>query len=165
MDIDLTRLMAYPVHPPDWQRPRGCRDYRITNPFDGVDLVNGGLHQAVDLGNLGEGDPIRAPSDCMARSLTSANQALGVQLVLGGVTTLEAWHLSRADVPNTWTAVPAGEVLGLTGHSGVMPDGKPMPGHTHVELKHDGMRFDPAPYLLGEPLQVQEVLDMRLREA
>lgn len=159
--VSLDGLMAFAIHPQDWKRPKDNHDYRITNPFDGVDLVNGGLHHADDLGNFRSGDPVRAPLDCVARGLRNPlDGALGIELALGGVTTLEAWHLDRVDIGPDWAPVARGTQLGLTGNSGALIDGKPMPAHTHVEIKRDGLRIDPEPYLLGLALPIED--DMRL---
>lgn len=159
--VSLDGLMAFPIHPADWKRPSGSHDYRVTNPFDGVDLVNGGLHRAVDLGNFRSGDPVLAPLDCQARGMRNPlDGALGIELILGGTTTLEAWHLSRVAIGSDWAPVTRTTLLGETGNSGALIDGRPMPAHTHIELKRDGLRVDPEPALLGEPLLIED--DMRL---
>lgn len=156
---DLTRVMAYPVHGPTWDPPAGSRDYRITTTFDGVDLINGGTHQAIDLGNFRQGDPVRAPIACPVRGYRHWDGALGVGMQLGGGYVLELWHLDRVDVPlDRWTQVPAGTILGVTGDSG-----RVFGAHTHAELERLGVRVDPARYFLGlATLTIDLEDDMRL---
>lgn len=141
----LASFLAYPLHPQAWQRPAGSIDYRITNPFGGVDLVNTDqAHQGVDLGNTRQGDAIRAPATCKAKPRRHFDGSLGYELDLGGGVTLELWHLSRlvVGVIDQWIDVAAGRIIGYTGASG------PVAGaHTHVEIKQDGVPFDPQPFL------------------
>lgn len=159
VQVDLTRVMAYPVHGPTWDPPAGSRDYRITTTFDGVDLINGGTHQAIDLGNFRQGDPVRAPIACQVRGYRHWDGALGVGMRLGGPWVLELWHLDRVDCPlDRWTQVPAGTILGVTGDSG-----RVFGAHTHAELERLGVRVDPAAYFLGlATLTIDLEDDMRL---
>lgn len=144
----LGQLFAYPIHPERWARPKGDRGYRVTNGFDGPDYLNGGKHRATDVGNYRTGDPVLMPVDGMARGLRHTDGALGIEVILGGMVTLELWHLSLVRLPFTWSDVPAGVVIGATGNSGAnLPDGSPMPQHTHIALKRDGMPFDVEPHL------------------
>lgn len=157
--IDLTRLMAYPVHPPEWDRTGASRDYRITTTYDGEDLVNGGPHRAVDLGNLRTHDPIYAPASCRAMGLRHWDGAIGVRLELGPDLLLDAWHLDSTTVAvGAWTPVAAGQIVGRTGRSGQVTG-----AHTHLELTRAGRRRDPTRYLLGlARLPILEDDDMQL---
>lgn len=157
--VDLTKLMAYPVHGPEWDRPGASRDYRITTTFDGIDLVNGGPHEAVDLGNLRTHDPIYAPASCRAMGLRHWDGAIGVRLELGPDLLLDAWHLDSTTVAvGAWTPVAAGQIVGRTGRSGQVTG-----AHTHLELTRAGRRRDPTRYLLGlARLPILEDDDMQL---
>lgn len=127
----LAPFLAYPLHVQSWNRPAGSVDYRVTNPYGGVDLVNPGqTHRGVDVGNTRSGDPIRAPATCRARGRRHTDGALGVELDLGGTWTLELWHLDRVDLPSEWAPVPVTMRVGITGASG-----KVAGAHTHIELK------------------------------
>jgi murein DD-endopeptidase MepM/ murein hydrolase activator NlpD len=145
--MQLQQFFAYPLHPSDWKRPSGSKDYRITNRFGGADLVNGGTHGAVDAGNFRQGDPVKAPTNCRALGLTHADGAIGLRFDLGGGWLLELWHLDSRKLGGTYVAVKVGEVLGTTGDTGALVNGKPMSAHTHIELKLNGVKKDPEPYL------------------
>ena len=140
----LAPFLAYPLHVASWGRPAGNIDYRITNPYNGPDLVNGGIHRAVDVGNTRRGDTIRAPATCKARGLLHTDGAIGVQFDLGGGWLFELWHLDRTALPgySIWTPVAAGQAIGVTGASGRVAG-----AHTHIELKRNGEKVDPEPYL------------------
>lgn len=138
----LQPFLAYPMHPEAWVRPAGSPDYRITNPFGGVDLVNPGQsHQGIDVGNYRSGDPIRAPATCQARGVTHTDGAIGVIFDLGGGWTLELWHLSKR-IGTTSIRVGVGTLVGETGASGNVAG-----AHTHIELKLNGKAVDPARFL------------------
>lgn len=151
------------------------RSYAITTTFDGRDLVNGGEHMAVDVGNFGMNDPILSPITGRARGLYHYDTAIGIEYDLGAGWTLQLWHLNatlsaglalvpgRSDAGD-WVDVVRGQVCGRTGNSGALVNGRPMPAHTHIELEKDGKRYDVAPYLLGRPFDPQED-DMKLPEA
>lgn len=173
-----------PVHPALWLRPAGSLDYRVTGSFYGVDLVNGGIHQATDVGNGQTGHPVLAPADRRARGLRNYSRngtdALGLEFALGGGYRLELWHLSQTlPVPDenkpagqnsygSWRDVRRDEVVGRTGNSGALVGGKAMPAHTHIRLTLNGVPIDPEPYLLGlatlPGLQVESRLERLARE-
>jgi len=138
----LQQFLAYPLHPQSWNRPAGSRDYRITNPFDGKDFINGGLHGAVDVGNFRSGDPITAPVSCMARGITHTDGAIGLFFDLGGGWQLELWHLQTRLLDTEWQQVQLGQQVGATGSSGQVNG-----AHTHIELKLSGKKQNPEPYL------------------
>lgn len=159
--VSLGGLMTYPIHPASWQRPSGNVGYRITNHFDGPDYVNGGVHQATDIGNFRKGDPVRMPTGAeRARAVRDVAGTLGVEIDFGHGLTVTAWHLDKVNVPSQWTAFSAGSLLGITGNSPGSyraPDGavRTMPQHTHLEGRRNGVKFDLEPYLLGQPLPLE----------
>jgi hypothetical protein len=174
--VILGPLFDRPLHPIDWIRPRGSLDYRVTNPFDGEDLVNGGQHEAVDVGNASTGHPVLAPADCRARGLRnysrSGTDALGIEFDLGDGWRLELWHLSATfavidqNAPagttswGAWHDVKRGQIVAKTGNTGALVriNGVlgPMPAHTHIRLERDGKPVDPEPYLFGRALPIGE---------
>lgn len=151
------------------------RPYSITTTFDGRDLINGGMHMAVDVGNFGMDDPILAPMTGRARGLYHFDTAIGIEYDLGNGWALKLWHLNatlaaglamtpgRSDTGD-WINVTRGQVCGRTGNSGAYVNGRPMPAHTHIELEREGTRYDVGPYLLGQPFDTQEE-DMKLPDA
>jgi hypothetical protein len=146
--VILGNFLAFPLWPASWKRPAGSLDYRVTNTFNGPDFLNGGIHRAVDVGNFRSGDPIRAPVACRARGRKHTDGALGVEFDLGGGVVLGLWHLNRVDISLNWGNVARGQLVGVTGNSGArLPNGQPMPAHTHIELKRDAVPFDPEPHL------------------
>lgn len=150
MSTLLQTPFAYPLHVQSWARPAGSIDYRVTNPFGGVDLVNAGqTHQGVDIGNTRQGDPVRAPVTCEARGVTHTDGAIGLIFALGGGWSLELWHLDKRYIGVT-TPVAVGQLLGVTGDSGHVTG-----AHTHIELKLNGKATDPAPFL---PMVEREAL-------
>lgn len=149
----LTPFLAYPMHVQNWIRPKGSPDYRITNPYGGIDLVNPDQrHQGVDVGNLREGDPVRAPATCRVKGHRHTDGALGLYYDLGGGWILELWHLERVQLLglDQWQSVKVGTQCGLTGASGNVNG-----AHTHIELKRNGVNVDPTPFL---PLVEREAL-------
>lgn len=147
----LQPFLSYPLHVQSWRRPAGSIDYRVTNPFGGVDLVNAGqAHQGTDIGNTRENDPIIAPVTCNVRSHRHTDGALGLFFDLGGGWVLELWHLNRVFVGGEWTKVAVTQRVGTTGSSGQVQG-----AHTHVELKHNGKATDAAPFL---PMVEREAL-------
>ena len=151
------------------------RPYNITTTFDGRDLINGGMHMAVDVGNFGMNDPLLSPITGRARGLYNFDTAIGLEYELGNGWILQLWHINatlsaglsmipgRSDTGD-WVDVVRGQVCGRTGNSGALVNGAPMPAHTHIELERDGQRYDVAPYLLGQPFDTQEE-DMKLPDA
>lgn len=149
------------------------RPYAITGQFDGIDLVNGGKHEATDVGNFGMDDPILSPIDGRGRGLYHFDTAIGVEYELGDGWSLELWHLNatlsagltmvpgRSDVGD-WIPVKRGMVCGRTGNSGALVNGRPMPAHTHITLERGGQPYDVEPYLLGRPFVTAPEDDMRL---
>lgn len=152
--VELERAFAFPIHPKGWRRPAGSRDYIVTAGFSDPDLVNAGAHRAVDLGNFGRGDLLRAPAAMTARAWRHWDGALGVELRIADVA-FALWHLDRLDIPERWGYVAAGQPIGLTGGSGRVTG-----AHTHVELTRAGVRIDPEPYLLGRDLIIDTEADM-----
>lgn len=149
----LAPFLRYPLHVQSWNRPAGNIDYRVTNPFGGVDLVNPNQkHQGVDIGNTRENDPLRAPVACEAYAKVHVDGAIGLIFDLGGGWMLELWHLNRTLIPKSPTYVSQGQLLGYTGSSG-----KVSGAHTHIELKLNGKAVDPAPYL---PMVEREALSI-----
>jgi hypothetical protein len=149
------------------------RPYAITTTFDGRDLVNGGMHMAVDVGNFGMDDPILSPITGRARGLYHFDTAIGIEYELGGGWTLQLWHLNatlapglamtpgRSDIGD-WVNVTRGQVCGRTGNSGALVNGQPMPAHTHIQLERAGQRYDVAPNLLGRPFDTAQEDDMTI---
>lgn len=167
----LGHMFAYPLHIASWadfgRKRGGSIDYRVTNPFDGPDFLNGGKHRATDVGNTRMNDSLRSPAVCRVTGRRHTDGALGVEFDLGGGVILGLWHLNRVDPPlNRWTPVARGQIVGLTGNTGGrISDGKggtmPMPAHTHVEIKRNGVPFDVEPYLpmverAARPIQLKE---------
>lgn len=151
----------------NWARPRGSVDYRVTAGFWSPDILNGGQHRAVDAGDgQGRPAPVFAPMRCRARGLHHFDGALGVEFDLGGGYYLQLWHLSGTlaveSKPGTssagrWRDVLRGQQVGVTGNTGAnLPDGRPMPHHTHIVMLYGGRPIDPAPYLFGKALNVEE---------
>ena len=138
----LGNLFAYPLHPYTWKPPAGSRDYRVTTTYYGKDLINGGIHRAVDVGNFRTGDPVYAPVNCLASARIHFDGAIGVIFDLGNEWLLEAWHLEIAFLGQNPLPVVKGALVGRTGASG-----KVFGGHTHIELKHRGIKVDPEPFL------------------
>ena len=145
----LSNPLHYPLHPLGWPRPASSKDYRVTNPFDGPDFLNGGIHRAVDVGNMGMNDEVHAPAPCRAVGRRHHDSALGVIFDLGKGVLVELWHLNATLAPiGTWVDVPRGTVVGRTGNTGArLPDGSPMPAHTHIAASRNGVPFDIEPYL------------------
>lgn len=148
------------------------KPYAITTTFDGRDLVNGGMHMAVDVGNFGMDDPIKAVSR-RGRGLYHYDGAIGYEDDLGNGWTLQRWHLNttwaaglslipgRSDVGD-WADVQIGQTVGRTGNTGALVNGRPMPAHTHIELERNGQRYDVAPHLLGQPFDPNQENHMKV---
>lgn len=153
MSLTLSPFLSYDLHPKEWDRSKAPAadqlDYRVTADFDDPDILNGGMHKAVDVGNFRRGHTIKAPAKCRAKGLKHTDGALGVVFDLGGKVTLELWHLDKVLVPYTsYVDVSWGQAVGATGATGAtLPNGQPMPAHTHIEFKIDGVKQDPLPYL------------------
>lgn len=175
MTLTLGPLFDQSLHSSEWcnyGKNRGklaeCPrfDYRVTNTFSGPDLVNGGTHKAVDVGNAALGYPVLMPANTRWRRATHGDGARGREIDLGGGYLLGLWHLAidPADPAKTlskitttygpWTEAHRGTVIGMTGASGgPLADGSPMPAHTHISLTLNGKPVDPEPYLFGAPLE------------
>lgn len=146
--VTLGSMFSYPLHVASWQRPKGNVDYRVTNPFDGPDFLNGGKHEATDVGNTRLGDTIRAPMACAAMGMRHTDSALGVRFNLGYGVTIDLWHLSKTLTVGKWQPLAKGQACGATGNTGArLPDGSPMPAHTHIAASRNGVPFDVEPYL------------------
>jgi len=149
------RFFDQPIHPAGWQRPSsgtGVDDYRVTNHFWSPDILNGGTHRATDIGNAREGYPVLTPGPCEAMGLKHFDGALGVRMADGNGGFWSFWHLDSVSVPTgTWTPIDGVRKVGTTGNTGAkLPNGSPMPAHTHIELVLDNRRIDPEPFLLGD---------------
>lgn len=176
--IVLGPIFNQPLHPASWcdygrrRGGAGCPryDYRVTNTFDGPDLLNGGTHRAVDAGNAATDFPVLAPAACRARGRRHHDSALGVEFDLGHGLNLQLWHLGATlavpvvqgkSTEGGWQRVEKGQAIGRTGATGArLADGSPMPAHTHVELRRDGQLVDPEPHLFGAPIVIEEDFEM-----
>ncbi len=148
--LTLVNPFSLPLHVASWQRPKGNVEYRVTNGFDGPDFLNGGKHRATDVGNTRTGDTLRCPAlNASAMGKRHTDGALGVIFDLGNGLTLQLWHLNRVAIPlDRWTPVARGQAVGVTGNSGArLPDGSPMPAHTHISAERQGIPFDIEPHL------------------
>lgn len=153
MSTVLAPFLAYRMHVQSWVRPSGSADYRITNPYHGIDLVNPDQqHQGVDVGNTREDDPVRAPATCRVKGHKHTDGALGLYFDLGGGWVLELWHLNRIQLRamDAWQDVKVGTQVGLTGSTGNVTG-----AHVHIELKLNGRVTDPTSFL---PLAEREAL-------
>lgn len=176
-DLVLGPLFTEYLHPQEWcsygalRGTPGCPryEYRVTNPYTGLDLVNGGQHRAVDAGNAAKGWPVLMPARKRVRALHHFDGALGIEVELGGDYALLAWHLDDVLLPmppapteftgpgattrGPWRDRDRGAPIGATGNSGgKTASGGTMPAHTHIELLFHGVRLDPEPHLFGEPI-------------
>lgn len=167
MTTVLGPLFDQPLHPTNWVRPAGSDDYRVTARFTSPDILNGGQHRAVDVGDgQGRAAPVLAPMTCRVRGRYHFDSARGVEFDLGEGYNLQLWHLS--EVPTVamsrgvsavgpWRDVDRGERVGTTGNTGArLPNGNPMPYHTHIAMTKDGVPIDPEPFLFGRSLPVEE---------
>ena len=166
--ITLGPFFDQPLHPAQWNRPAGSDDYRVTTTFDGLDLVNGGPHEAVDVGDgQGRPAPLLSPVNGPARGLYHFDTAIGIEFRLPDGWSIKCWHLSKTlpvqmipgqSAVGRWIIVKQGQQVGMTGHSGTdIRVGKttmPMPWHTHIELWDGTERRDIEPYLFGQPLTI-----------
>lgn len=171
MSLTLGPLFDKPLHHASWcdfgrQRGQpGCPrfDFRITTEFEGVDLINGGRHQAVDTGNASTGNPIFAPASCPVRRMHHFDGARGRELDIGGGWMIRLWHVAaepsdppkpaRATAHGPWIQAIRGRRIAWTGDTGLGTG-----AHTHVELWHSGKRVDPEPHLYidgkpGQPIE------------
>jgi hypothetical protein len=157
MSLVLGTLFERPLHRLNWERPAGNADFRITNPFDGPDLINGGLHGAVDIGDkTGRPAPLLSPINGRCRGRVHWDTALGIEFDLGNGWNLQVWHLSET-LPTDpkvgvggWYRCRRLQRMAMTGNSG--PAG--LPYHSHVELRDpSGARVDPEPHLFGAPIE------------
>jgi hypothetical protein len=132
----------------------------------GPDLVNFGRHGAVDAGNAAKGYPVRAPAGCMMRPARHFDDARGREFDLGGDWLLSLWHLAADAATDAlpapglgtsygaWARVARGATVARTGDTGArLPTGAPMPAHTHIELRYQGAKVDPEPYLFGQAME------------
>lgn len=152
----LTNPFSYPLHVASWanygRNRRGSVDYRITNPFNGKDLVNGGKHQATDAGNTRQGDTLRALGPCRGIGLRHFDGTLIDRLDFGSGVVIDLAHLSKILPTGRWTQLATGQAIGTTGATGPrISDGKggtmPMPAHTHIRAERHGVPFDIEPFL------------------
>lgn len=167
MALQLGPLYPQPLHEKPWcaygtlrgRKPECPRfDYRITSGFLDRDILNGGLHRAVDVGNASTEHPVLSPYGGQMRQLHHFDGARGREWDLGNGHALEAWHLSpdpedphkpdKGTLRGPWQRVERGQQIALTGNTGAdLPDGSPMPAHTHWMLLRHGVAIDPEPHL------------------
>jgi hypothetical protein len=134
---------------------RDAEHYRVTGQYEGIDLINGGKHRATDVGNFFKDDPILSPISGMAMGMLHTDGAIGIDYPIGGGWHVQLWHLNATLAPlNQLVPVVKGQVCGRTGNTGAkLPNGSPMPAHTHIELERAGIRYDIEPYLFGLPFE------------
>lgn len=151
-----------PLHPFGADVPVGT--FRVTQRFDDPDFFyrDGRTHGAVDIGNRQCGAPIvaMAPGTASrikdnATALGAKTDALGIRIDHGQGVSTEYWHLASWGVASG-SKVNAGQVIGWLGSTGL---GNVC--HTHIEMKVDGQRIDPEPYMFGavfDPAPEDDVL-------
>lgn len=118
--------------------------FEVTQRFGSLDgYFPGQLHGAVDIGNGHCGEPILAMAAGIAHRVSDGAGALGEVVDHGGGVSTAYWHL------NVQTAlegqrVIAGDQVGVLGSTGLGAV-----CHCHIELKINGEKIDPEPYLFG----------------
>ena len=128
-------------------------EYPTTSPFGTRRSYNGGpytsYHEGQDFG-VPAGIPVLAPADGVA-ALAEPLNVRGNAVILdhgGGVFT-GYWHLSEIRVA-PGQAVAAGDVLGLSGNTGLSTG-----AHLHWELRIYGIAVDPVQFLV-DPLNAPQ---------
>lgn len=147
-----------PLHPPEWERPAGNLEFRVTQTFDHVNLeFSSKPHGALDLGNGRLGAIVTAAADgkviaegylkepwSQSTTRYGTGNYGGIMAVIdhgNGWTTVYA-HLS-ATVITAGQAVKAGQYIGTLGDTGSAKG----QGHLHFEVWRNGVRVDPWPLL------------------
>ena len=172
MSLTLGPLYKSDLHEKPWcgygtkRGTPGCPrfDYRITAGYLDRDILNGGIHRAVDAGNASTEWPVYSPSSAPMRHLHHFDGARGREWDLGNGWSFQGWHFAAdpEDPPKPdkgtraglWQSVQRGQRVATTGNTGAdLPDGSPMPPHTHWVLSRYGVAVDPEPYLYidGKP--------------
>lgn len=154
---------AKPV-PPD---PRAYDTFRVTQQFDTLDSYWADIdrragrtprtHQATDIGNFRCGDPIVAMAAGVAyrvkdnaTALGAPTDALGIRIDHGSGISTEMWHLDGYTVLHG-QRVTAGQQVGIVGDTGLKAV-----CHCHVEVKRNGVKFDPEPLMFGGSVTVDD---------
>lgn len=104
----------------------------------------GHQHNGVDL-RAPEGTPIRAPFDGVVGHFGSPSKRSGYGLSLTSPDgrAVRLMHLAAYTAPEG-EQVDAGDLLGLSGRSGVDREGRPLPPHIHLETLINGAHVDPV---------------------
>jgi len=101
----------------------------------------GHTHNGVDI-RAPIGTPIRAPWPGTVGVWQSDRAGRALTLSPPGKITLRLMHLSAYSVPDG-AEVDAGDLLGLSGDTGLGPDGRRVPPHIHLEVLKEGRPVDP----------------------
>jgi hypothetical protein len=150
--------------------PNGRPAFRVTQQFRTIDaywlsthpnataqeLEDAPRHRATDLGNFWCGEPVYAVYSGKAQTIGPDQYgALGIIIDHGSFSSV-SWHLNAFTIPRG-SAVPVnrGQQIGIVGKTGLGAV-----CHLHLELKVNGVRIDPEPYLFGAPLVIED--DMNL---
>lgn len=102
----------------------------------------GYIHKGVDI-RAPEGTPLRAPFAGIVGHWQSDRAGLGLSLTSPEGVSLRLMHLSAYSVPDG-EPVEAGDLIGLSGATGVDIDGKPVFAHVHLETLVNGQHRDPV---------------------
>lgn len=135
---DTGGTLASPIGP-GWQSSLTSDFVDRINPVTGKPERHKGLDIAAP-----NGTPIHAAADGVVSYVrTSLGSTYGYHIILdhgGGLTTLYA-HCSRILLP-AGTSVKRGDSIALVGSTGQSTG-----NHVHFEVREDGVRVDPKPYL------------------
>lgn len=117
------------------------RSMRVSSPYG--PRPPGPFHSGVDL-VAPAGTPVLAAAAGSARRAANGGGGWGVIIDHGGGLTTEYWHLSSRTVGNFGQVVAAGQLIGLSGASGVVTG-----PHLHFEVKVNGQTVDPMRVIGG----------------
>lgn len=112
----------------------------ITSPY-GKDRASG-KHKGVDI-RAPKRTPIKAPFDGIVGHWQSDRAGYALTLLTPDGLSIRFMHLSAYSTPND-ELVNAGDLLGLSGNSGVTYLGKPLAPHIHLEVLKNGKHLDPV---------------------
>lgn len=134
--------------------PNGQPGFRVTQRFDDINpaFPQLGAHRATDLGNFNCGSPVLAVYSGKAETIGPDQYgALGIIIDHGAFSSVY-WHLNAFTIPRG-TAVPVnrGQQIGIVGKTGLGAV-----CHLHFEIKVQGVRIDPEPYLFDAPLVIED---------
>lgn len=134
--------------------PNGRPAFRITQRFNDINpaFPTLGAHRATDLGNFYCGEAVYAVYSGKAQTIGPDQYgALGIIIDHGWGLSVY-WHLNAFTIPRG-DAVPVGwgQQIGIVGKTGLGAV-----CHLHFEIKVNGVRIDPEPYLLGAPLVLED---------